>query len=140
MTYKGYSAALEVDEEAGELFGRVQGTRHIITFQGATVEEARRSFEETVDAYLEACRESGEVPDRPFSGDLRVRVAPETHRELAKEAERRKVSPEEVVSDLLNSAFVEGGDRPNSAEGNLGETMAAERTTAEGTRRQGKRA
>jgi predicted HicB family RNase H-like nuclease len=65
MTYKGYSATLEIDEEAGELFGRVQGTRHIITFGGQTIEEARRSFEETIDAYLESCRESGEEPDRP---------------------------------------------------------------------------
>jgi predicted HicB family RNase H-like nuclease len=102
MTYKGYTAALEIDEEAGELFGRVQGTRHIITFQGATVEEARRSFEETIDAYLESCRESGEEPDRPFSGRFVVRISPALHRELARVADRRQSSLNDVASEALN--------------------------------------
>jgi predicted HicB family RNase H-like nuclease len=108
MTYKGYSATLEIDEEGGELFGRVQGTRHIITFQGATVEEARRSFEETIDAYLESCRKSGEEPDRPFSGRFVVRISPDLHRELARFADSRGASLNEVVGIAIAFCVQEG--------------------------------
>ncbi len=34
MTYKGYSAIIEVDTEAGILFGRVIDINDIITFKG----------------------------------------------------------------------------------------------------------
>jgi predicted HicB family RNase H-like nuclease len=77
LTYKGYSAVLEVDFDAGELFGRTVGLRDIITFQEKTVEEARRSFEESVDFYLDCCREEQRQPDRPYSGKFNVQITPE---------------------------------------------------------------
>ena len=36
---------------------------------------------ESVEDYLEFCRERGEEPDRPFSGKFVVRIPPEVHRE-----------------------------------------------------------
>lgn len=116
LTYKGYTAILEIDEEAGEQFGRVQGIRHIITFQGATVEEARRSFKETIDAYLESCRESGEEHDRPFLGFDREREAyARTKAELLLQAEGRYVVfvGEEMGGpfDDLRSAYLAGRRR-----------------------------
>jgi hypothetical protein len=57
LTYKGYTGILEVDLEARELFGRTVGTRDLITFQGRTVEEARKSFEESMDFHLMCCEE-----------------------------------------------------------------------------------
>ena len=70
MTYKGYTGALEIDEDSGELFGTVLGTRDIITFVGKTVEEARKSLQESVNFYLERCAATGKEPDRPFSGQV----------------------------------------------------------------------
>jgi predicted HicB family RNase H-like nuclease len=101
MTYKGYTGVLEVDEEASELFGTVQGLRDVITFVGATVEEAHQSFRESVDFYLERCAATGKEPDRPFSGRLTVHVAPEIHAGLGRIADRLKVDLNEVVSDAL---------------------------------------
>jgi predicted HicB family RNase H-like nuclease len=103
MTYKGYEGVLEVDEEAGELVGTVKGLFDIITFVGATVEEARVSFEKSVDFYLERCAATGKKPDRPYSGKLLVRVSPETHRKLERIADRRKADLEEVVSEAVDS-------------------------------------
>ena len=41
MTYKGYTASLEIDVEAGIIFGRVLDINDVVTFIGKTVEEAR---------------------------------------------------------------------------------------------------
>ena len=92
MRYKSYSAIIEVDDEAGIIFGRVLGLRDVITFQGETVAEARKSFEDSVDFYLEMCAERGENPEKPFSGKFILRVSPELHRSLAVEAEARETS------------------------------------------------
>ena len=70
MTYKGYSANLEVDVEAGIIFGRVLDINDVVTFKGKTVEEARQEFHKSVDDYLAFCEDLGEEPDKPFSGKL----------------------------------------------------------------------
>jgi predicted HicB family RNase H-like nuclease len=101
MTYKGYSGVIEVDLEAGELFGRTVGMRDIITFQGTTVEEVRKSVEESVDFYLSCCEEENRIPDRPYSGRFNVRISPEVHRQLAILAESRGQSLNNLVSAAL---------------------------------------
>jgi predicted HicB family RNase H-like nuclease len=65
MHYRGYRGVLEIGDDPQILFGRVVGIRDTITFQGATVEEAQREFERSVDVYLEFCASLGERPDQP---------------------------------------------------------------------------
>jgi predicted HicB family RNase H-like nuclease len=101
LTYKGYTGVLEVDLDAGELFGRTVGMRDLITFQGRTVEEARRSFEESIDFYLACCQKDQKKPDRPYSGRFNVRISPEVHRRLAILAESRGQSLNELVNTAL---------------------------------------
>jgi predicted HicB family RNase H-like nuclease len=101
MQYKGYTGLIEVDEDAGVLFGRVVGLRDVITFQGATVAEARRAFEESVDVYLDFCASRREAPEKPYSGKFLVRVKPELHRRLANEAEVRKTSLNALIEAVL---------------------------------------
>ena len=55
MTYKGYQARVEMDEEAGLFHGEVINTRDVITFQGRTVRQLKKAFADSVDDYLEFC-------------------------------------------------------------------------------------
>lgn len=80
MKYKGYTAVIEVDEESGMLHGRVIGLRDGIHFQGETVAKAKKSFEESVDDYLNFCASRSEAPEKPFSGKFMVRIPPALHR------------------------------------------------------------
>jgi predicted HicB family RNase H-like nuclease len=101
MTYKGYVGLAEIDDEAGVLRGRVINTRDTITFQGATVEEARKAFVESVDDYLAFCGELGEEPEKPFSGRFLVRLKPEVHRDLNLIAQVKGVSVNRLVTREL---------------------------------------
>ncbi|HWE64539.1 MAG TPA: type II toxin-antitoxin system HicB family antitoxin [Chloroflexota bacterium] len=65
MKYKGYTAEISIDEEAGILFGTVAGIRDVITFQGETIAEFIQAFHDSVDDYLEWCAERGEAPQVP---------------------------------------------------------------------------
>jgi predicted HicB family RNase H-like nuclease len=102
MIYKGYTGAIEVDEDSGILFGTVLGTRDIITFVGNTVEEARQSLADSVECYLEHCSSLGKEPDQPFTGNVNVRISSEAHRELDELAHAWKVSLNDVVAEALD--------------------------------------
>jgi predicted HicB family RNase H-like nuclease len=83
MEYKGYVGRVEYDDDAGLFHGEVINTRDVITFQGATVEELRRAFRDSIEDYLAFCAERGEEPDKPFSGQFVTRISPDLHRRIS---------------------------------------------------------
>lgn len=101
MTYKGYQAIVELDEEAGVFHGDVINTRDVITFQGSSVDELKQAFEDSVDDYLEFCASRGEDPEKPFSGKVLVRVPPDVHRKIMAEARRQGKSLNAYIVERL---------------------------------------
>ena len=83
MEYKGYIGKVEFDDEAGIFHGEVINTRDVLTFQGRTLDELKTALADTIDDYVEWCRERGKEPERPYSGNFTVRLAPELHRRIA---------------------------------------------------------
>jgi predicted HicB family RNase H-like nuclease len=104
IDYKGYIAHIEFDGEAGIFHGEVINTRDVITFQGKSVEELRREFEESVEDYLEFCAERNEEPEKPFSGYFTVRLSPEQHRRVVFAAEKMGERTENWVVKVLDNA------------------------------------
>jgi len=43
LHYKGYTGEVEFDAEASVLFGRVLGTRDVVTFEGESVAEVEQA-------------------------------------------------------------------------------------------------
>ena len=82
MEYKGYVGKVEFDDEAGIFHGEVLDTRDVITFQGQSVDELKTAFQESIDDYLAFCKQRGEEPNKPFSGQFVTRVPPELHRQV----------------------------------------------------------
>ena len=120
MKYKGYMGRVAFDDDAGVFHGEVVNTRDVITFQGETVAEARRAFEDSVDDYLEFCAARGEAPEKPFSGRFVVRLDPAVHRALAIEAEARGISLNALVEQTLTTAVqghIPEGEVPATPKG-----------------------
>ena len=104
-SYKGYLAGLYVDEEEAIIRGKVLNTRDTITFYGKTVEEALQAFRDSVDDYLDFCKEAGVEPDKPFNGKLLIRIKPEYHRDLSLIAKEEGRSINSLVAHLVTKAI-----------------------------------
>jgi predicted HicB family RNase H-like nuclease len=83
MEYKGYVGKVEFDDEAGIFHGEVIDTRDVITFQGRSVDELKTAFRDSIDDYLAFCKQRGEEPSKPFSGQFVTRIPPELHRQVS---------------------------------------------------------
>lgn len=101
--YKGYTGKVEFDEEARLFHGEIVCIRDVVTFQGTTVDELEQAFRDSVEDYLEMCREMGKEPDKPYSGRFMVRVPPDLHRSLAAKAEAEGVSLNSLVRRELEN-------------------------------------
>ncbi len=82
MQYKGYFGNAVFDDQGNIFHGEVLGIKDVVTFQGESVPELRNAFQDSVDDYLEFCRQRGESPDKPFSGRFVLRVPADLHRKI----------------------------------------------------------
>lgn len=105
MTYKGFPARVEYSEEDGCLVGHIAGIRDVIGFHGESVAELRAAFEEAVDDYLNTCKRLGQEPNRPYSGQFRLRLDPGLHARAAMVAESRGKSLNAWVSDVIEKSI-----------------------------------
>ena len=105
MEYKSYIGKVEIDEEAGILYGEVINVRDVITFEGTTVDEVQQAFRESVDDYLEFCAQRGESPEKPFSGKFVVRLPAELHRKAYIQAKLKDKSLNSWITEVLQSVL-----------------------------------
>ena len=74
-----------------------------VSYEGETLSELRKDFEEAVDSYLDSCRERGVAPRRPFSGRLVVRMSSELHGRVAFAAAGLGTT----INEFINRALVD---------------------------------
>lgn len=104
MKFDKYIASIEFDQDAGIFHGEVINLNDVVTFQGRSVSELEQAFKDSVEDYLEACREFGKEPEKPFTGNFLVRLRPEVHRAAALAAKIEGKSLNKWVSEKLEQA------------------------------------
>ena len=84
IEYKGYIGSVEFSETDQILFGKVQGIRSLISYEGITASELIEDFHDAVDDYLELCLAEGKTPEKAFKGSFNVRFKnPDLHKKAA---------------------------------------------------------
>lgn len=104
MTYKGYEGLVTYDEDAELFHGEVLNLRDVITFQGQSVADLKQALADSVEDYLAFCKERGEEPEKPYSGQFVVRVEPPLHRAVVTAAKRAGVSLNKWIACTLERA------------------------------------
>jgi predicted HicB family RNase H-like nuclease len=104
MMHRGFAARVEYSEEDGCFIGHIAGIRDLIGFHGESVAKLRRAFKDAVDDYLNTCEKLGQTPNRPYSGQFRLRLSPELHAQAAMAAESQGKSLNTWAVDVIENA------------------------------------
>ena len=83
IEYKGYIGSVEFSEDDCLFYGKVQGIRSLISYEGENAAELISDFHGAVDDYLATCAAEGKEPEKAFKGSFNVRISPERHRASA---------------------------------------------------------
>jgi len=105
IKYKGYVAKVEFDPEDHIFVGHIIGIRDVVGFHGKSVAELETAFKDAVDNYLAACQELGQKPNKPYSGNLMLRVPAEVHAAVATAAEASGKSINQWAASALHAAI-----------------------------------
>lgn len=104
MTHKGFHARIEFDAEDALFVGHLAGINDIVGFHAETVQDLRTAFEEAVEDYLATCARIGKAPERAYSGELTLRIAPDVHAEAALAAQLSGLSLDQWSERVLRNA------------------------------------
>jgi predicted HicB family RNase H-like nuclease len=104
MTYNGYAARVEFDAEDGLFVGHLDGINDVIGFHSDTVSALVQAFRNAVDDYTATCERAGKAPEKPYSGNLMIRVKPEVHARAALAAQLNGKSLNQWSEEALMAA------------------------------------
>jgi predicted HicB family RNase H-like nuclease len=115
MFYKGYTTSMVFDTGDKIIVGRVLDIDDIISFHGESVSEFESNFHATVDDYLAASEQLGTAPEKPASGNVMLRIAPEVHAAALKAAARSGRSLNKWAESALGKAARQPPTRASAA-------------------------
>ena len=101
MNYKGYYADIRYSDEDRLFIGEVIGLNDSLGFHGSSVTELETMFHQSVDNYLDMCKEVGKEPEREYKGQFNVRIPSGLHRAAVICAKTKRISLNEFVTDAI---------------------------------------
>ena len=104
MKHKSYHGSIEYSPEDDVLHGRLLNISDIVSYEGDSVKEIKAAFKEAVEDYLAHCKEIGKQPNKPFSGKVMFRIAPETHAKATLAAQLKGMSLNQWAEEVLKEA------------------------------------
>ena len=110
LRYKGYTGNVVFSEEDNTLYGKVLGLRRdAIIYEGDSIADIRKDFENAIDHYLESCISRGIEAEKPFSGRFVLRMTPDLHGRTAERAEELGESINDFINDAIRKALAVAG-------------------------------
>jgi len=106
LEYKGFLGNVVYDAQAKIFHGDIINTRDVITFQGTTVKEIEKAFKDSINDYLNWCKEEGVEPEKPYSGKFNVRLPPELHKQIAILARKKNESLNRFVEKAIKNEII----------------------------------
>ena len=81
----------------------------MISYGGQTLEELEHNFRDAVEEYLRFCEETGKLPNKPFKGNLNIRISHDLHLRANRFAEQHKQKLNAVINDALQQYLEKSG-------------------------------
>jgi predicted HicB family RNase H-like nuclease len=104
LKHKGYYSEPKYSDEDEVFFGTVEGINDLVTFEAANAHELKEEFINAVDDYLATCEELGKEPEKPYSGNIRLRMGEPLHKRVAMAATSTGESINSYIVHLLQKA------------------------------------
>lgn len=103
LSYKGYLGTVNFSEKDECFYGKIEGIDGLVNFEGESVSELTNAFHEAVDDYVAYCVAEGIEPHKSYSGQLNIRIKPETHSRIAALAKQAGESINAFISQALDT-------------------------------------
>lgn len=107
LNHKGFIGVFNYIEDEDILFGKIEGIRDLVTFEGESIQEVKAAFKYMVEEYIAHCKEVGKEPLKSFKGSFNVRLPVDLHRDAALKAVSNNMNLNQFVQKAIEKAVKE---------------------------------
>jgi len=101
LIYKDFLDSTHFNAVDEVFFGKIEGIDDLISFEGTSVQELKKSFEQAVDDYIVLCRESGRTIEKSYKGSFNVRIPPDIHKKAKRIAVMKGISLNQLIQKAV---------------------------------------
>jgi predicted HicB family RNase H-like nuclease len=101
ITYKDYIGSVHFNAEDDVFYGKIEGIEDLISFEGKSVTELKKAFQEAVVDYINICNEKEKKIEKSYKGSFNVRLSPDLHREIKRTAVKMGISLNQFVQKAV---------------------------------------
>lgn len=105
MKYKNYYGSVYLDNKELTFYGKVEFIRALVTYEATNAKGLINAFRESIDDYLDMCKDKDIEPEVPFKGSLNIRLGEELHRRVALAAEQQHSTINKFIVETLSQAI-----------------------------------
>ncbi len=102
LKHKDFIGSVHFSTDDNVFFGKLVGIDDLITFEGKSVEELKKSFKDAVDDYLEICQSMNKTPHKSYKGTFNVRIKPTLHKHAVYRSIELGLSLNQFVEQAIN--------------------------------------
>ena len=115
IQYNEFIGSVHFNAEDDIFYGKIEGINDLVSFEGSTVQELKKSFREAVEDYLELCESLGKNPYKSFKGSFNIRIKPELHKLAHQLATIEGVSLNQLIQDAISNEINQNKDKLKTA-------------------------
>jgi len=112
LVYEDFMGSVHFSAEDEVFFGKIEGIEDLVSFEGKSVKEIKKAFEEAVDDYIQICQDNDRELEKSYKGSFNVRMPPDLHRKVKRTAVKLGISLNQfiqrAVEDELEKAEIRG--------------------------------
>jgi predicted HicB family RNase H-like nuclease len=101
MVYKDYYSTIHYNDEDEVFHGKIEGIDDLVTFEGESVAELKKAFQEAIDDYIKTCKEINKEPLKSYTGSFNIRIDPEIHKKAVRKATLAGISLNKFVEKAI---------------------------------------
>lgn len=101
LMYKEYIASVHFNADDEIFFGKIEGIDDLVSFEGESVSELKKAFEEAVEDYVALCKSTGKPNEKSYKGSFSIRISPEIHKKAKRMAIMKGISLNQFIQNAV---------------------------------------
>ena len=106
LVYKDYTGSVHFSADDEVFFGKIEVIDDLVSFEGSSVIELKKAFEEAVVDYIELCKEIGKKTETSYKGSFNIRIAPDLHKKAKRLALMKGMSLNQFIQKAVEEEVI----------------------------------
>ncbi len=106
LAYKDFLGSVHFNAEDELFFGKIEGIDDLVSFEGKSVKELKKAFEDSVNDYIDLCVLAKKDLEKSYKGSFNIRITPDLHKRAKRLAIMKGISLNQFIQKAVEDELI----------------------------------